>query len=422
VIDAAAGSSPVTAESPLSSAVPTRRATVRGMPPVSHRPSLSSVAEPPPTLEDPDDAPPASMSEALKDVILDQIARDDDGGSPPRTVKLTSDDGKPGKVPKARASAARKPATKADLDFGLEDIEQSFDQLLSDPAASASEPTSGDIAEVQALFRQIASSYLGPVRDFMVELGIGSPSKDWLAVCTPAVQSLQKSATSMGLTELSRALERLATAFDEVERLPGPVIGDVARHVIENAHHDLARLLPEAFAVAEERDRREPIIVQTLLRQVPDVRKVALDKIYAAGLTRLEMFYVARAEDLAQAAGLSVEQARSIIDRFQAFKNESGSKPATDGRPREQMLLGELTTRLGRQTAEFERAQSGARGLDKKALRKQRNDTLLEIQLVLARLGRVDLVGELEKLPFTKKVDALVGYLAELKRAASSGG
>jgi hypothetical protein len=381
---------------------PIRCATARAMPPVSRRPSLQSTG---PALTDVssqsvEGASAASMSEALADVI---------------------------EAPRSETSAGsdRQSQRPSAIDFEVDDIDQSFEALLSEPSpGAATEPNSGDVAEVQALFRQIAASYLAPVRDFMVELGVGSPSKDWLAVCTPAVQSLHKSATSMGLPELALALERLATAFDEVERLPGDVIGDIARHVIENAHHDLARLLPEAFAIAEERDRREPIIVQTLLRQVPDVRKVALDKIYAAGLTRLDMFYVARDRDLADATGLALDTCARIVERFQAFKREAVSKPALEGPAHApaHARLAELPTKLGRQTVELERSQTGVQMAAKKSLRKQRNATWLELQLVLARIGRIDLIETLEKLPFAKKVDLLVRYLADTKRAATSGG
>ncbi len=359
-----------------------------------------------------------SMSEALKDVILDQIAREDVDSSAPGTMRIV-----PASEP---AVTQRRPSDGAETarpEIGLEDIDSSFENLLSDVVHDDSlEPTTADVVEVQALFKQIAAEYLGPVRDFMVELGLGSPSKDWLAICAPAVHSLHKSAESMGLMDLARALDRLSTAFDEVERLPGPVIGDVARHVLDNAHQDLARLLPEAFAISEERDRREPIIVQTLLRQVPDLKKVALDRLYAAGVTRLEMFYVARPEDLAEATGVSLELCTRIVERFQRFRAESAEKPAGDSRAQELTRLGELVTQLGRQTLDYEKAMVGQRGLDKKRLRKQRAETVLEIQLSLARLGRVELVQELEKLPFSKKVETLVKFLGETKRAASSGG
>ena len=331
------------------------------------------------------------MGEALKDVILDQIAREDDAPVPP--VSRTAES----------------------------EIDRSFDALLSgSPGGAAPAASEQDLAEVQALFKQIAADYLGPVRDFMVEIGLGSASKQWLEVCSPAVTSLQKSAESMGLSDLGRALERLSTAFDEVERLPGDVIGDVARKVIENAHHDLERLLPEAFAIAEERDRREPIFVQTLLRQVPDVRKVALDKLYAAGLSKLEMYYMASAADLSEASGLSPELCQRVVDRFADFRKELASRPVTDGKSHEHGRLTELTELLENQTRDFEKAQAGARGLDKRTLRKARGDTLLEIQLVLARLGRVDLVEELEKVPFARKVSELRDYLARSKQG--SGG
>src|ERR1019366_7727150 len=51
----------------------------------------------------------------------------------------------------------------------------------------------------------------------------------------------------------------------------------------------------------------------------------------------------------------------------------------------------------------------------KKELRKVREQTLLDIQVALARLGEVDRLGQLERLPFEKKLAHLESFLEEAR-------
>ena len=60
-------------------------------------------------------------------------------------------------------------------------------------------------------------------------------------------------------------------------------------------------------------------------------------------------------------------------------------------------------------------AHNPARGIDdKRAHRLARQGTLLEITVVLAQLGEVELVEQLERLPFEKRIDRLKQHLVEL--------
>ena len=80
--------------------------------------------------------------------------------------------------------------------------------------------------------------------------------------------------------------------------------------------------------------------------------------------------------------------------------------------------------RLRHQHGEFEKlAESWAPGAAsaKKTLRQSREATLLECNVVLARLGEVDRLREIEKMPFDRKVVALEAYLDEAARAYMPG-
>ena len=60
-------------------------------------------------------------------------------------------------------------------------------------------------------------------------------------------------------------------------------------------------------------------------------------------------------------------------------------------------------------------ADAWASGVSKKELRKAREQTLLDIQVALARLGEVDRLTQLERLPFEKKLAHLESFLEEAR-------
>jgi hypothetical protein len=348
---------------------------------------------------------PSSISEALADVS--QSRPEAKAASP------TQVDGQRSR--KNRRSSRPPPGNGASLASALDDIDESFDKILSSPSGST-EVTAGDIEQVQGLFKEIAAKYLGPVRDLMIEIELGEPTKEWLSVCLPAVTSLKKSADSMGLTDLVSALNGLAETMDRTAKEDGAIINKNSRESLKTAYRALVLILPDAFAVEHERDRREPTIVLSLLKQVPEVRQVALDKLYAAGLTSLEMFYKASASDIAAATGLETEICDKVVDRFQRYRRERGSVPPAASRNAERSTLEKLIVQLEKQNKDFENsAKNWKSSGDKRKARQEREQTLVDIQLLLARLGEVDLVERIERAAFQRKAEELRKYLSTLK-------
>jgi hypothetical protein len=174
--------------------------------------------------------------------------------------------------------------------------------------------------------------------------------------------------------------------------------------------------MPQAFTLDAERDQRESIIIHSLLVQIPDVRKVTVDKLYAAGLTTLEVFFLAKPEDLAATAGIPDWLGGKIVDKFQGYRAEMQSIAPDANRTAERAKLATLIGDLRQQQEGYERASSGwteDAAEEKKRLRQARQDTLLQINVVLAQLGEVELIHEIEKLPFERRLDRLGAFLAE---------
>jgi hypothetical protein len=177
--------------------------------------------------------------------------------------------------------------------------------------------------------------------------------------------------------------------------------------------------MPDAFGLEGERGKREAIIVHALLQMVPEMRKNTIDKMYAAGLSSLDTLFAAKADDIAATTGIGESLAATIVEKIRQYREES-VKLADATRAAERQRLGELASEMRVLHKEFEVAAEGwsddahAR---KKRLRQERADALLQVKVLLARLGEVDRLGQLERLPFERKIEEIEGYLREAAEA-----
>ncbi len=304
------------------------------------------------------------------------------------------------------------------LEQVLAGIDDGFESIVDERsgAASGRDQRADDMAEPQAIFRGIAATHMRPVRDFIIEVRMGEPSKDWVTLCLPAMTSLRKSAEGMSLPKLCQRLDDCIAALQKIEQSSTPFVSGKPRDALTKAYSALEKLMPDVFALSEERDRREPIIVQSLLGQVPGVRAVALDKLYSAGLTSLSMFYAAKPEDIAAATGLSPELSGRIVERFSRYREETAQAPPDIAHSSEQAQLTELIATLRKQHEDFQdAADSGGSSMVKRRLRRERADTLLRINVLMARLGEVERLDRVERLPFDRKLAELDLAVSELK-------
>ena len=300
-----------------------------------------------------------------------------------------------------------------DLDAGFASIEGSPESIGSHGVA----PT--DLAEVRGLFAALAVNHVRQVRDFMIDLRWRDATLEWVGICEPALRSLRRAADKLELRDLCEALDRFGEALSS-PAIPGTgrTIDGERREVLLARYADLATVMPQAFALDLDRSQRETVILQSLLLQVRDVKKVTLDKLYAAGLTSLEALFLATAADIAATAGISQALAARIVERFVAYREQVKGAVPDATRTKERERIGELTARLRREHDEYELAgQAWSREADerRKAARKARGQTLLDIQVLLARLGEVERLNDLERLPFERKVTHLESFLEEAR-------
>jgi hypothetical protein len=402
--------------------VVTRTIDVGGPPPKSHpRPSAPTIQIGPPLKQTlPGGAQPAASPLSKTPTLKLEATTKTDAGA--RAEPAKAEPAPPSVRPAAPAY------THAD---GTPSLADTFEKLLSHDveagfAALDEEPGSSphidvgltDLSEVRSLFAQLAANHVRQVRDFMIDLRWSDATADWVSVCLPALNSLRRAADKLDLLELCAALDHFGDSLLATRSAAARSIAGDQRAAILASYQELVQVLPQAFALDVDRSQRESVILQSLLLQIPGVKKVTIDKLYAAGLSTLEAMLLANAGDVAATTGLDLALATRIVDHFRAYRDHVKAAVPDATRAQEREQIAALTARMRAEHKAFEAAAQGwSREAEdrKKELRKVRTQTLLDIQVLLARLGEVDRLKEIERVPFEKKLTHLEAFLEEAR-------
>jgi hypothetical protein len=317
------------------------------------------------------------------------------------------------------------------LDQVVDAFDEAFDAACRSamPAHSISIAGSvqndSDEATVQALFAQIAANYSQPLRNFVFELRCGTASKDSIEFLRPSLQMIADAAAKMDLAETVKRI----TDFDEVllmvQARPERLLEYETRVFILDSYNEMSKALPEVFRTGEDEQKREDIIIKSLLQQIPGVGRVTFDKLYRAGLGSLHALFLANKEDLAAATSIPAPLCERIAGKFQEYRAEALGimqyDPQSGYRARLNCLVAELRCRH----EELESTSAGAAlnaGLatEKGRRRQLRQQCFLQIIAILAELGEVDLINKIQRLSFRQRLKRLGDHLETLDGEARS--
>ena len=305
----------------------------------------------------------------------------------------------------------------ADFEQDLDAVFASLENQNIEQPVSAEPPdeemSSHDQVVVEQLFADIAANYARPIKNFMFELKRGTATKDWVEICRPAMQGITRAAEGMGLRQAAQRMMDFEAALSLAAQSEQRVLGGEVRDLLMWCYEDLIKVMPQAFVVGEEEQQREGIIINSLLAQIPDVGRVTIEKLYRAGLTSLDTLYLARREELAAATGISIELSERICAKFQSYRTglEASNRDVKDVGQRNR--LSEFVAELKRQHEGYVRASEDPKAtIEKRDFREQRQACVLWINVLLAEVGEVDLVNELQKMSFERRIQRLEEYLA----------
>jgi hypothetical protein len=310
------------------------------------------------------------------------------------------------------------PAENSVLDlFDDGSIASAFDALVSEEGSRLEVGRLQlDLGPVRELFSELAANHMRHVRDFMIDVKWGEVTRDWINICLPPVRTLRRAADRLELKELEDALSKLAVELDRANSAGGQMLDGTEKQRLLETYSALVDIRPSAFALDRDKTQREAVIVQALLLQIPDVRKVTIDKLHAAGLTSLTVLFEANANDISHVAGIPFEVATRIVERVEAYRSELKASSPSDARAAERERLAHLAKELKKHHDGYEKAADGW-GADAKKQKREhflgREEAWLEISVLLARFGEVDRLQGIEKVPFAQRIAQLSDYLDE---------
>jgi hypothetical protein len=322
---------------------------------------------------------------------------------------------------------ARKPVPSSPK---LDEVDAAFGAIVdTSPKSAAREPRpyAAPVApppDVRELFVAIAANHMRPLRDVMIGLKWGDPLSSPGTICSPIVTSLMKAAGEMGFAELSKGLGAFAGVLNSKAAGEG-ILDASAREAVLSAYAKLSTQMPDVFALEGEQGRREAVIVHSLLRQIPEVSHLAMQRLYAAGLANLDMMLLAKADAITSIAGVENGVASRIVDKFQTYRRETREGQAAAGREKERDRLAGLAVDLRRLHQSHEQAASGWSediAEQKKKLRHARNEVFMQVKVLLARLGELERLRELETMSYESRIDRLEAYLVENGISMNNGG
>ncbi len=397
-IDAAVATAPMSP--PAADAARPKPAPLKRLPIPPPSSSSSSQLKRPPVPPPPPATPAATLEPARR----------------PTPPPLSKPSWRPPPPPPRQSLLPATPSTFPGFDEGS--IAFAFDALMSEGTSGMAGTHTVDLAPVRELFAELAANHMRHVRDFMIDVKWGEATREWIEICVPAVVSLHRAAERLDLTELAIALvafgEQLKATGEDASR----TIEGTSKERLLEAYDRLATTLPQAFALDRDKSQREAVIIQSLCLSVPDVGKVTIDKLHAAGLTSLQTLFAAKADEIAQVAGIPESLAQRIVERFQNYRSELQNASPQDARAAERERLHVLTAQLLEQHNGYEEASKSWAAdakTKKRELFRGREETWLAISLLLARFGEIDRLQGIEKVPFAQRITQLTDYLEEAR-------
>jgi hypothetical protein len=308
-------------------------------------------------------------------------------------------------------------------------VEDALDRLFPTESGSGPRPvmprdgvsTPLDQAAVRATFEDLAVLHVRPLRTMMIELRFCDSLAGWVDVARASMRSLRTMAEPLEMTPLCRAIDGFMAALDVHARSVGSLSGD-GRERLLAAYAPLVTALPRAFALDGDRDRREPILLVALLRQVSGLDPLMIQRLAAVGLLRLETLMQAKADEIAVMAQIPAPVCVALATKMQELRGAGDGAVGLDSPPARRALQAEVRAYEATHQA-FEKAAAGW-STDSRAAksrhRRQRELAYLRIVVALARAGEVDLARQLQTFSTARRIEELDRRLREPAASAQA--
>ncbi|MFN8008406.1 MAG: hypothetical protein U0V70_15565 [Terriglobia bacterium] len=304
------------------------------------------------------------------------------------------------------------------LDEVIDALDDAFDNACLNFSNVDPQPEklqADDAASIHELFCEIASHYSVPMKNLIFAIQSQSATRETVDDCRPILQTLSSAAENIGLQKAVESMAQFDAVLAEGQASVSNDLQEATRLRILDAYQNLAGVLPEIFELGMESQKREEVIIQSLLQGIPGLARKSIEKLHHSGLNNLSMYYSATPEDLAAATGIQKKLCTKICETFGDYHLQTRHRVGHSDRMVHHVLLTELVEKLHQMIGS---ANAGTRkvGTTEPAGKKPRQQgkslAILEIQILLAELGELDLLQQFQKATSRKRVKILQDYLS----------
>lgn len=331
-----------------------------------------------------------------------------------------------GPAAQTKAAGSPIPPLPAAHDTGSMQLDAAVDAAMAritDVSSPTQQPANeqrdaSDHKAVAETFADIAKVHAQPLRELMFQIAVGRTPRQWASACRPVLKPLFDAATQIGLLELVGGLGAFDAALERAAAEPNAFISDGASEAMKSAYERLRKQMPDAFMPPDRADNRRMILLEALLLQVPDMHRRTLAKLYGAGLSTLSQLASANAEEISVVAGVDRKLAEAVVVHVQRFEQARSKVDPTALRTQLQDRLRSIATRLSKLQDEFEAAEEDDSAARKRTVRRDREAAVLELDVIFAEAGDIDVIEELKRCPVRGKIERVESYLERLQATA----
>jgi hypothetical protein len=305
--------------------------------------------------------------------------------------------------------------------------------VSQDLLVEGEQPTSTETSIMLEIFRDVATGYTKPIKDFVREikrsLAMGDPvSSGWLLVIEPSIRLLSRVAAATHVGEVETSLTSIAYAISEHPHSVREVPSLLADLMLEE-HRRLAEIAPLAFALDLSDDmltvKKSELLATFILRQMEGVTDEILARLAIASLTTFEAFLDTFPEDIVVAAEIDPTLAEAIFMKFYQYQDLYRFEGDPGGHPKYAAMFEIGLSTLKELCVELERiaaAENAGREVDqtkKRSLLANRQRALASLLTLLCLRGQYDRIEVIQTAPFEIRILLLDEYYAEFSGSAS---
>lgn len=247
------------------------------------------------------------------------------------------------------------------------------------------------------------------LRSFFLDLHLGPVAVHWFDAVEQAAAVLSTQARTRGDNELAEALSHLQRTALPLKQAKFRVDGDERRDLLRR-YAECSKAKGTPFALDELLARRSRALVENLLQGVVLLRPIARRRLFEKQLFEIEKLRSFTPTTLSAYAAVGESEARAVLAGLEQLSEGTPPRGSAAGFP-----FADLANKKDALRALSEAFDDAAEEDDaerRRDARRARDRASAEVNLAIARLGEMDLLGDVERMSARAKIQRIEQWLS----------